>query len=260
MTESKSKSKSKKTQVDQSSSSSIAIHTPDIVSTDPNNVAVAVAPQSPLCPICQSSFKSPMVATCGHSVCEECLQQWIQFQTKTTRSVSCPTCRDTPLWFFPCYALNSFTSPHAIYRNHLYITEATVRNKRVTVHMTYSRHHSSNRATVQLPSSWVWKLVAQSLFLILCILFWQWPVLNYTFIPLTTFLVYRYCNRSAATLDEILIVALFCNLFMLTVSYFISNVVPWIWLILFAPGSIAIAHIDWKHVRNELWGRQRRHS
>ncbi|XP_073703712.1 E3 ubiquitin-protein ligase TRIM35-like [Garra rufa] len=41
------------------------------------------------CPVCQEIFKNPVVLSCSHSVCKECLQQF--WRTKKTQE--CPVCR-----------------------------------------------------------------------------------------------------------------------------------------------------------------------
>ncbi|XP_052406532.1 zinc-binding protein A33-like isoform X2 [Carassius gibelio] len=41
------------------------------------------------CPVCQEIFKNPVVLSCSHSVCKECLQQF--WTTKKTQE--CPVCR-----------------------------------------------------------------------------------------------------------------------------------------------------------------------
>ncbi|XP_050958234.1 nuclear factor 7, ovary-like [Labeo rohita] len=41
------------------------------------------------CPVCQRIFKNPVVLSCSHSVCKECLQQF--WRTKKTQE--CPVCR-----------------------------------------------------------------------------------------------------------------------------------------------------------------------
>ena len=41
------------------------------------------------CPICCEIFKAPVLLSCSHSFCEECLQQF--WRTKNTRE--CPVCR-----------------------------------------------------------------------------------------------------------------------------------------------------------------------
>ncbi|XP_073691484.1 E3 ubiquitin-protein ligase TRIM35-like [Garra rufa] len=41
------------------------------------------------CPVCQDIFKNPVVLSCSHSVCKECLQQF--WRTKKTQE--CPVCR-----------------------------------------------------------------------------------------------------------------------------------------------------------------------
>ncbi len=41
------------------------------------------------CPVCCDIFKTPVLLSCSHSVCKECLQQF--WRTKTTQE--CPVCR-----------------------------------------------------------------------------------------------------------------------------------------------------------------------
>ncbi len=41
------------------------------------------------CPVCCDIFKTPVILSCSHSVCKECLQQF--WRTKTTQE--CPVCR-----------------------------------------------------------------------------------------------------------------------------------------------------------------------
>ncbi len=41
------------------------------------------------CPVCHDNFKTPVVLSCSHSVCKECLQQF--WRTKETQE--CPVCR-----------------------------------------------------------------------------------------------------------------------------------------------------------------------
>ncbi|XP_052462985.1 nuclear factor 7, ovary-like [Carassius gibelio] len=41
------------------------------------------------CPVCYDIFKSPVLLSCSHSVCKECLQQF----WKTKKSPECPVCR-----------------------------------------------------------------------------------------------------------------------------------------------------------------------
>uniref|UniRef100_A0A673HJX9 RING-type domain-containing protein n=1 Tax=Sinocyclocheilus rhinocerous TaxID=307959 RepID=A0A673HJX9_9TELE len=41
------------------------------------------------CPVCQEIFKNPVVLSCSHSFCKECLQQF--WRTKKTQE--CPVCR-----------------------------------------------------------------------------------------------------------------------------------------------------------------------
>ncbi len=41
------------------------------------------------CPVCYDIFKTPVILSCSHSVCKECLQQF--WRTKTTQE--CPVCR-----------------------------------------------------------------------------------------------------------------------------------------------------------------------
>ncbi len=41
------------------------------------------------CPVCCDIFKTPVLLSCSHSVCKECLQQF--WRTKTTQE--CPICR-----------------------------------------------------------------------------------------------------------------------------------------------------------------------
>lgn len=48
------------------------------------------------CPICNDPFRSPVnCIQCGHTFCEECIQQWYQQQT------SCPVCRERGYLFVP---------------------------------------------------------------------------------------------------------------------------------------------------------------
>ncbi|XP_051741782.1 nuclear factor 7, ovary-like isoform X2 [Ctenopharyngodon idella] len=42
-----------------------------------------------ICPVCQEIFKAPVLLSCSHSVCKECLQQF--WRTKKTQE--CPVCR-----------------------------------------------------------------------------------------------------------------------------------------------------------------------
>ncbi len=42
-----------------------------------------------ICPVCCEIFKNPVVLSCSHSVCKECLQQF--WRTKKTQE--CPVCR-----------------------------------------------------------------------------------------------------------------------------------------------------------------------
>ncbi|XP_073702538.1 E3 ubiquitin-protein ligase TRIM35-like [Garra rufa] len=41
------------------------------------------------CPVCREFFKDPVVLSCSHSVCKECLQQF----WRTTETQECPVCR-----------------------------------------------------------------------------------------------------------------------------------------------------------------------
>uniref|UniRef100_A0A673JC88 RING-type E3 ubiquitin transferase n=1 Tax=Sinocyclocheilus rhinocerous TaxID=307959 RepID=A0A673JC88_9TELE len=41
------------------------------------------------CPVCHEIFKAPVLLSCSHSVCKECLQQF--WRTKKTQE--CPVCR-----------------------------------------------------------------------------------------------------------------------------------------------------------------------
>ncbi len=41
------------------------------------------------CPVCHEIFKNPVVLSCSHSFCKECLQQF--WRTKKTQE--CPVCR-----------------------------------------------------------------------------------------------------------------------------------------------------------------------
>ncbi len=41
------------------------------------------------CPVCYDIFKTPVILSCSHSVCKECLQQF--WRTKKTQE--CPVCR-----------------------------------------------------------------------------------------------------------------------------------------------------------------------
>ncbi|XP_050957122.1 nuclear factor 7, ovary [Labeo rohita] len=45
-----------------------------------------------ICPVCHEIFKNPVVLSCSHSVCKECLQQF--WRTKETQE--CPICRRKP--------------------------------------------------------------------------------------------------------------------------------------------------------------------
>ncbi|XP_051738002.1 uncharacterized protein LOC127505984 isoform X1 [Ctenopharyngodon idella] len=48
-----------------------------------------VSPEGLSCPVCSEIFKSPVLLSCSHSVCEECLQQF----WRTTKTQECPVCR-----------------------------------------------------------------------------------------------------------------------------------------------------------------------
>ncbi|XP_050960767.1 E3 ubiquitin-protein ligase TRIM39-like, partial [Labeo rohita] len=41
------------------------------------------------CPVCCEIFKTPVILSCSHSVCKECLQQF----WKTKKTQECPVCR-----------------------------------------------------------------------------------------------------------------------------------------------------------------------
>ncbi|KAM9362130.1 nuclear factor 7, ovary-like [Symphorus nematophorus] len=43
------------------------------------------------CPICQDIFKDPVVLSCSHSFCKDCLQEW----WKEKRRLQCPCCKTT---------------------------------------------------------------------------------------------------------------------------------------------------------------------
>ncbi len=44
-----------------------------------------------ICPVCHEIFKTPVILSCTHSFCKECLQQF--WRTKQTQE--CPVCRRT---------------------------------------------------------------------------------------------------------------------------------------------------------------------
>jgi len=44
-----------------------------------------------ICPVCCEIFKTPVLLSCSHSFCKECLQQY--WRTKTSQE--CPVCRRT---------------------------------------------------------------------------------------------------------------------------------------------------------------------
>ncbi|XP_048056059.1 nuclear factor 7, brain-like [Megalobrama amblycephala] len=50
------------------------------------------------CPVCHEIFKDPVVLSCGHSFCKECLQQF--WRTKETQE--CPVCRSLSRHEPPC--------------------------------------------------------------------------------------------------------------------------------------------------------------
>jgi len=206
-----------------------------------------------LCGISQEQLRAPMVSTCGHAVCESCLFQWLKVQSgesgeTSSAHINCVICRNRPLWYYPCFALNDLASPNAKYTNSDIVV--TKHRGHKILHWNAHIYIGAKTSLFESLSRWLSRWLRSCLqewairitLLSIAIMFWAWtPWSHYLLIPLTATLfgsLWRQVPRSEQWLINpiyILSVLVTC---VCAISHFLATVAPWMWLVVAVIGCI----------------------